>query len=67
VEGSLARQTLEHDGAHTPQVGLTVVLVRHDHLGRLTTTQCITHLQSFKPQRRTYNLAVAQVFSYFSF
>ena len=31
-ERRLAGQTLEHDGAHAPQVGLGVVLVGHDHL-----------------------------------
>lgn len=32
LEGSLARQTLEDYGAKGPEVGLGVILQRHDHL-----------------------------------
>jgi hypothetical protein len=32
LEGSLASETLEHDGAEGPEVGLGVILQRHDDL-----------------------------------
>lgn len=32
LEGSLAAQTLENDGADAPQVSLGIVVLRHDDL-----------------------------------
>ena len=38
LEGSLAGETLVHNGAHAPQVRLGIVLERHDHLRGLSHT-----------------------------
>lgn len=53
LKGSLPAQTLEHDGSDAPQVGLGVVVLRHDDLRSLRTKQqgCVQISLSQRKQR----------------